>query len=305
MKPSLRIFGLSAFAMCLLTVFALADSGPKDLLTVRVEHPPEEGYYLDLVAEGEYEGHTYGSGDSEYSGIDWSYSDEEAAALDAELLDALRAAVPEGSHACTAEGTNGAPMWGDLEGEDSLSGARLHTFSYFGVPDTYQILIVTKDGDSYLSPPCTRQVLQSSVTVDWADKSVVVPSVWASYVLQFLCTALTTLVIEGGLLLYFGFGKTKRNRLVFLLVNLVTQGGLAVYTAHLFLRHGVSGWSVLFGLIPAELVITAVEVLLYRYLLTGQTRARATAYGVLANLCSAALGIFLAEPVWQLMISIL
>ena len=278
MKRSLRIFSLSALAMCLLTVFALADSGPKDLLTVRVEHPPEEGYYLDLVAEGEYEGHTYGSGDSEYSGIDWSYSDEEAAALDAELLDALRTAVPEGYHACTAEGTNGAPMWGDLEGEDSLSGARLHTFSYFGVPDTYQILMVTKDGDSYLSPPCTRQVLQSSVTVDWADKSVVVPSVWASYVLQFLCTALTTLVIEGG---------------------------LAVYTAHLFLRHGVSGWSVLFGLIPAELVITAVEALLYRYLLTGQTRARATAYGVLANLCSAALGIFLAEPVWQLMVSIL
>ena len=148
----LLLMGISA----LMTIPALADTGPKPQLTVRVTNAPEGRYYLDLLEEGEYEGHTYGSGRSEYSGLDWSYSAEELSLLDKALLEALRAAVPEGWHACTAEGTNGAPMWGDLEGEDSLSGARLHTFSYFGVPDTYQILMVTKDGDSYLSPPCTR-----------------------------------------------------------------------------------------------------------------------------------------------------
>ena len=90
MKRTLRILALLCLSAIFLTVSALADSGPKPLLTVRVENAPEEGYYLDLVAEGEYEGHSYGSGESEYSGIDWSYSDEEAAALDTELLDALR-----------------------------------------------------------------------------------------------------------------------------------------------------------------------------------------------------------------------
>ena len=123
MKHMLRRLTLASLAAVLLTVSALADSGPKPLLTVRVENAPEEGYYLDLVAEGEYEGHTYGSGESEYSGIDWSYSDEEAAALDTELLDALRAAVPEGYHACTAEGTGGAPMWGELMAEHTDMGA--------------------------------------------------------------------------------------------------------------------------------------------------------------------------------------
>ena len=50
--------------------------------------------------------------------IDGKYvdmTDEEIAALDQDLLEALRAAVPEGWHACTAEGSTGAPMWGDLE----------------------------------------------------------------------------------------------------------------------------------------------------------------------------------------------
>ena len=58
MKRTLRLLGLSALAMCLLTVFALADSGPKDLLTVKVENAPEEGYYLDLVAEAASTGAT-------------------------------------------------------------------------------------------------------------------------------------------------------------------------------------------------------------------------------------------------------
>ena len=302
MKHMLRRLTLASLAAVLLTVSALADSGPKPLLTVRVENAPEEGYYLDLVAEGEYEGHTYGSGESEYSGIDWSYSDEEAAALDTELLDALRAAVPEGYHACTAEGTGGAPMWGELEGTPTgRQGESLHTFRYFGVPDTYQILIATKNGDTYLFPPCTRTALQSSVTVDWETKSVEVPPAWIGYVLQFLCTLLPTLVIEGVVLVLFGF-SWKQNRKPFLLVNLVTQGALAVYFSVTAVQSGV-GWWYFFLLVPAEVVIAFVEGGLYPRLLTG-SRRRAFAYGITANLCSALLGLLTVEPLWRWIVSI-
>lgn len=109
MKRMLQLLGLSALAMCLLTVFALADMGPKPLLTLRVEHAPQEPYYLDILAEGDFSG-------QDYNGISWNYDEAERASLDQDLLTALRAAVPEGYHACTAEGTNGAPMWGELEG---------------------------------------------------------------------------------------------------------------------------------------------------------------------------------------------
>ena len=302
MKHMLRRLTLASLAAVLLTISALADSGPKPLLTVRVENAPEEGYYLDLVAEGEYEGHTYGSGESDYSGIDWSYSDEEAAALDTELLDALRAAVPEGYHACTAEGTGGAPMWGELEGTPTgRQGEYLHTFRYFGVPDTYQILIAAKNGDTYLFPPCTRTALQSSVTVDWESKSVEVPPAWIGYVLQFLCTLLPTLVIEGVVLVLFGF-SWKQNRKPFLLVNLVTQGALAVYFSVTAVQSGV-GWWYFFLLIPAEIVIAFVEGGLYTRLLTG-SRRRAFAYGITANLCSALLGLLTVEPLWRWIVSI-
>ena len=302
MKHMLRRLTLASLAAVLLTVSALADSGPKPLLTVRVENAPEEGYYLDLVAEGEYEGHTYGSGESEYSGIDWSYSDEEAATLDTELLDALRAAVPEGYHACTAEGTGGAGMWGELAGTPTgRQGESLHTFRYFGVPDTYQILIATAGGDTYLFPPCTRTALQSSVTVDWETKSVEVPPAWIGYVLQFLCTLLPTLVIEGVVLVLFGF-SWKQNRKPFLLVNLVTQGALALYFSVTAVQSGV-GWWYFFLLVPAEIVIAFVEGGLYTRLLTG-SRRRAFAYGITANLCSALLGLLTVEPLWRWIVSI-
>ena len=275
----LRTCLLLMAALSLLTTTALADMGPKPELRVRVENAPEEPYYLDLVAEGDFE-----EGRS-------NLTDEERAELDEGLLQSLLDAVPEGYHACLAQGT-GAPMWGKLSGQDGL-----HVFSYVGVPGTYRILIVTKGGEYWLSDPMTRPVLQSSVSVDWADKTVSTPPVWLAYALQFLATFLPTLVIEGAVLLLFGL-SSKKNWRIFLLVNLVTQVGVFCSLGLTALREGVGlGYYLLFLLV--EVVVVAVETLLYRRLLTGASRGRATAYGFTANLCSAAATWLLAYPVWN------
>ena len=294
MKKSLRNSILLLLTAMLLTVSALADSGPKAQLTVKVENAPSELYYLDLLAEGEYEH----EGDSDFS----SLSDEERAALDADMLAALRAAVPDGWHACLAQGVNGPPIWGDLVGEDAGNGTQLHTFGYVGVPDTYRILIVTKSGESWVSDTLHRATLQSSVTVDWAAKTADAPSAAMAYALQFLCTLLPTLLIEGLLLFAFGY-RSKRSWRVFLLVNLVTQGAFAVYLAVILLNHGVSGWSLLFY-IPIEIIITAVELLCYRRLLTEKGKGRATGYAIVANVHSATVGLLLIDPLWRFIVSI-
>lgn len=299
LKKSLRTALLLAAATLLLTVTALADTGPKPLLTVKLENAPEELYYLDLLEEGALD---YPP-ESEYGELFYSHSEEELEVLfDHELLMALHAAVPEGWHACTVEGTNGAPMWGDICGEDAGS-VRLHSFGYHGVPDEYRILIVCKSGEVWLSPETyTRETLQSSVTVDLARGTVTVPSAARSYVLQSLGMLLPTILVEGALLALFGY-RSRKSWLTFLAVNLVTQGGFAVYLALTVLHHGVSGWSLLFY-IPIEVVITAVELLLYRRLLTERDKARASIYAAAANVCSAALGLWLIEPVWRWIVTL-
>ena len=115
-----------------------------------------------------------------------------------------------------------------------------------------------------------------------------------------------TFLIEGALLLLFRY-SWKKNWEAFLLVNVLTQGFLAVASVSVTAHSGVSAWYLFFFLLPAELIILLVELYLYAGcgLLTGHSKGRAAAYAITANLASAVLGYYLAEPVWRLVVSIL
>ena len=301
-RKSLRTLVCALLASLALTTFAFADNGPKPQLIVRVKDAPQEPYYLDLLAKGDWDAED----GNRIDGIDWNYDGKEDT-LDPDLLALLRDNVPAGWHACVAQGTTGAPMWGELyaEGTDA-SGNALHRFGYVGVPSTYRIILVTESGKVWVSDILNRRVLQSSVTVNWSDDTsavtVSVPSTIPGYLLQFVATLVPTLLIEGALLFSFGY-RSRRSWLVFLLVNLVTQGGFALYLAVTVLNHGVSGWSLLFYL-PIELIITVVESLLYRRLLTERSWERAVGYAIVANVCSATVGLLLIDPLWRFIVSI-
>ena len=273
MKRFLHRLSLLFVVLLLLTTAVFADFGPKPQLVVRVEQPPQEEYYLDLLDTGDWAKNLYDLDERE---------------LDPALLAALRAAVPSGWHACIAQGSTRAPIWGELTGEPDGSGAMLHSFRYYGVPETYRIL--------------TRRTLQSSVTVDWVAKTAKPPLQSEGYLLQFAATFVPTILIELVVLLLFGF-KLKENWKPFLLVNLVTQGLLHGYFALFAVNNGVGPWYFML-FIPAELVIALLEAFIYRAALKGRSKRRAFLCGLCANVCSAALGYFLAEPVWRFVVSI-
>ena len=304
-RAPLRAFVCALLASLALTTFAFADFGPKPQLTVRVENAPQELYYLDLLAEGDWDAEDTDSDD----GIERSYYGKEDT-LDPDLLALLRENVPEGWHACVAQGTTGAPIYGELYAESTdASGNDLHIFAYHGVPSTYRIILVTQSGKVWVSEALERRVLQSSVTVHWADDTenttVTVPSTVTGYLLQFVATLVPTLLIEGILLLLLQY-SWKRNWKTFLLVNMLTQGLLAVASSSVTAHSGVSAWYLFCFFLPAELVVILVEVFLYsgRGLLTGHSKGRAALYAVTANFASAFLGYYLAEPVWRLVVSV-
>jgi hypothetical protein len=279
MRRSVRIWLLLLAACSVLTLPVLADSGPKPQLTVRVENAPAEPYALDLLEQDQ---------------PGQSLCDNTAAARDADpaLTQALLAAVPAGWHACLLQGSHG-PLWGSLTA--GADGA--HTFGYFGLPQTYRVAIAVRTGETWVSGPLERHALQSSLTVDWAAGTVSSPPVWRACALELLATLLPTLLIEGGVLLAFGY-TLRRSWRPFLLANLATQLGLYLFLGLRVVRQGWSGWY-LFLFVPAEAVIALAEVLFYRRFLTEQSRRRAAAYALAANLLSALAGWFLAEPVWR------
>ena len=293
MKRSLRLLFLLVLAGCIMTMTALADMGPKSQLVVRFESAPSETYYLDLLAEGTFE-----DDPSAFDGLDWSYSEEEIALLDKDLLESLRNAVPEGWHACTAQGSTGAPMWGNLYPDDK----GLHSFGYHGVPRTYRILIVTESGEVWMSDTYTRTALQSSATVDWETKEVSIPSVWTGYALQFLATFLPTLLMEGLILFLFRY-RQKRSWVIFGIANLATQGALAVALSVEAVQHGVS-WGFLSLLVIAEGIILVVEAVAYVVLWKEHDRERAISCALVSNAASALIGWLISEPVWRFVVSI-
>ena len=90
----------------------------------------------------------------------------------------------------------------------------------------------------------------------------------------------------------------------FLLVNLVTQGAFAVFLAVSVMHNGANAWLILFQYLPIEIVITVVELVAYRKLLTEKSKARATVYAIVANVCSAVMGLELIDPLWQFIVTI-
>lgn len=308
-RKSLRTLVCALLASLALTTFAFADSGPKPQLTVRVKDAPQEPYYLDLLAEGNWNASEGNSRLKQSTVITNSDGSETTVPLDEDLLALLLDNIPAGWHACTAQGTFGAPIFSHLRGTD-VSGNALHWFGYVGVPSTYRIILVTESGKVWVSDILNRRVLQSSVTVNWSDDTsavtVSVPSTIPGYLLQFVATLVPTFLIEGALLLLFRY-SWKKNWEAFLLVNVLTQGFLAVASVYVTAHSGVSAWYFFFFLLPAELIILLVELYLYAGcgLLTGHSKGRAAAYAITANLASAVLGYYLAEPVWRLVVSIL
>ena len=53
MKRTFRFLILLVLVSCIMSMTAFADMGPKPQLTVKVENPPQEVYWLDLLAEGD------------------------------------------------------------------------------------------------------------------------------------------------------------------------------------------------------------------------------------------------------------
>lgn len=287
MKQRLRITFLLILSLLLLTTTAFADMGPKSQLIVRIQNGPDEPYYLDILAEN-----------SKPTNQLHNYEREALAELDPVLLESLISAIPKGWHGCLSQGVEGAPIFGQLTAREDGT----HHFSYHGVPWTYRILMVTASGEVFLSGVQERTVLQSSATVDWPGKTLTTPPTWVGYVLQFLATFLPTLLVEGLILFVLGLWNRKNAR-VFLLVNLTTQGLLALFFSISAIQNGVN-FLYLLLLIPAEIVILVLELAAYRRWLTGCTKGKASGYAALANVCSAVLGYLLMEPVWRFVVSI-
>lgn len=267
MKRLLRAVPCLLLCLILLAGTASADTGPKPAVTITVINAPEGVYYLDLLQQDE-------DGSPNIDREDY----------DPALLEGLERWEDEGWYPALVHGTY-PPLFGDLvPGEDGT-----HHFTYFGLPETFRIAVSSASGAQATAEPFTRTVFYTHLTYDWESNTITAAtSPVGFYSLQFLSTLVPTLVVEGILLWLFGF-RAKRDWLVFLLVNLVTQAGLHLWIGANLVSVGSHPLYYLV-LVVAEVPILLAELMAYLFLLKEHGKGRRAAYAVCANLASYAAG---------------
>lgn len=273
------------FSLLLLSImFALpnssasADMGPKESVTILVTNAPNKPYYIDLL---------YTPYDPEG---DLRSNLREPESYNPDMLTMLRSFETDDKKLVMVTGTF-APVFGDFFKESLPEQTqKRHGFSYFGLPETFQIVLVSESGYKIISPVVTRERFSTTMHFD-AATGIVKQTARAYYVITtFLSTLIPTLLIEGLILLLFKFDM-KENWKVFLLVNLATQIGLH----SIFLLFGNAEYSISFFwlLLPMEAVIMLIESFAYGFLLKGHSTGRRVVYGIVANLISFILGLFI------------
>lgn len=273
-KPFLR----SALLMIavILGIFSLfpavvsADMGPKPSITIVVKNAPSSPYYLDLLIDK----------DGRYANLS-----DDRSQYDAAKLALLEAYNQDGWYPALAHGTD-MPLFGDLTGQRQ-GVDMVHSFSYFGTPERFKIIIVTPDNQLVVSHELIRDSFQMTLTYDYANGLISRRSLLMSYLIQILSTLLPTLLIEGLLLLVFGF-SLKKNFWPFLLVNLATQVLMTALLGTAAIMNSL--FTAYLLLIPVELLILLIESIAFAFLLKQHKKGRRIGYAIVANLVSALAG---------------
>ncbi len=263
------LFVLTLTVVLLSALPMSADMGPKPSITIYVENAPDETYYLDLLIEQEEPNNRM--------------SQEEIDSYDPEMLAALRDYNENGLRAALSYGS-AVPIFGKITGEQ-VDGKTVHTFSYFGIPDTVKVIAVTQSGDIYVSDSYEKTEYQAEYTLDFQTFSLVsTGNPFVRLISQFASTFIPTLIIEFLILLLFGF-SVKKNIISFVSANFATQIFLTFIYAIYYPSAGV--FFINFAILPiVELLIIAVESVVYCLTFKEKSKIKRVVYAVVANLCS-------------------
>ncbi|MEG2192932.1 MAG: hypothetical protein RRX95_06620 [Oscillospiraceae bacterium] len=267
MKKLFTIFALILSFVFTLPLSAFADIGDKPNVKIKIENPPQELYYLDLL---------YYKDPRDTNTVHGNKLREEH---DGETFDLLMKYTDEGWYPALAYGTR-VPTFGELYPNEE----GVHNISYLGVPDSFKIIIVTKSGEVKVSEVISRKTMRLDLKLDYSDMSYTKPPLIFTYLTQFFFTCSMTMLVEGIILLIFGF-KLKENLKPFLLINFATQLVFTAIFSTTFIFSGYLG--ALLAFFPLELGVILAEVYACNRWLKSQSSKRKIAFAIVANLISA------------------
>lgn len=274
---------LALLLVCLLPLWAAADTGPKPSITVTPEGFGEDACYLTLLSQTETTG-------------PWSKQESFAASKDSygypEADEAIWTAFNDYQD---AEGFFFLGCYGEV------TGGQMFCWSYYP-PDTFKVLAYFPDSGTFAVGPVTERK-------EFSARYTVSPSETGETLLiekarnqeaenkSFVGRLVLTLALELAVAVVFGF-RAKRQIITIVCMNLITQVGLNQAITHLF--PVVSSRCYWPGLLVLEVLIFLVEGAVYAKLLPRWKKDPAAVchpwgYALAANVASFGVGLILAR----------
>lgn len=274
---------LALLLVCLLPLWAAADTGPKPSITVTPEGFGEDACYLTLLSQTETTG-------------PWSKQESFAASKDSygdpEADEAIWTAFNDYQD---AEGFFFLGCYGEV------TGGQVFCWSYYP-PDTFKVLAYFPDSGTFAVGPVTERK-------EFSARYTVSPSETGETLLiekarnqeaenkSFVGRLVLTLALELAVAVVFAF-RAKRQIITIVCMNLITQVGLNQAITHLFpLVSSRWYWP---GLLVLEVLIFLVEGAVYAKLLPRWKKDPAAVchpwgYALAANVASFGVGLILAQ----------
>jgi len=179
---------------------------------------------------------------------------------------------------------------------------------YFSPPDVFKIALVLESGEIIVSEVVNKTLFDANFTFDLSDFSIenatptiingrtvyqldnsvteIIPV--GKSILQFVITAIATILIEVFVLFVFRYKLFASYKLV-VIVNLITQ--TLLYASMVIGYLGASLFGYLGVLIIGEIIVFTIEIIAYLKLLKEQSKPLAVSYAILANIISLVIGL--------------
>ena len=241
--------------LILIPTFVLADTGPKPTINITLKNMKDSNYLIDLVSDFSNKQDLIDNIVDRYE----EYKDHEIYKYH------------DGNWYATA--IRNWLLFGSIEGNDNFT----HTFTYFGVPNEFRVIIELSDGTIKTTERIKKTSFDFSIEIDVNDMRVIEKVFANNNYLKNVLILVLTIVIE--VLIAFLF-KTKKYHII-ALVNLITNICLQLMIIYVL-------DSSLIYFILLEFVILIVEMFIYLKTLKIE-KPKTIIYTAIANIVTALL----------------
>lgn len=242
--------------LLIMPTLVMADTGPKPSITVKLKNMEGTDYLIDLVSDLKNQKDLINNIVPQYENLKnseiykYHYGTWYATTLRNQIL------------------------WGDVYGNEE----HVHEFTYFGVPEEFQVIIEQPEGIIRMTKKIQKVSYNFEIEVDVKDMKVVSQSAEINYMKYFGILALT-IVVEVAIAFLF---KTKKYGSI-ALVNFVTNTILQILMVNV-----VAFRTSLLYFISAEITILCAEGIVYLDTLK-LDKKKIVLYTVVANVVTAIL----------------